>query len=93
MKKLLLPSSNQKNYQTTDLQRIRLHRILPIVAEAREARSYSFSPTLGSDTQHKEEKFRLRRCHSTGTGVAFEGKVEERMLRDHWECLGTKHCV
>lgn len=64
-----------------------LHHIL---AEAREARSYSFSPTLGSDTQHKEEKFRLRRCHSTGTGVAFEGKVEERMLRDHWECLGTK---
>ena len=88
MKQLLLPSSNKKNDQTTDLQRISAPHI-PIVAEAREARSYSFSPTLGSDTQHKEEKFRLRRCHSTGTGVAFEGKVEERMLRDHWECLGT----
>ena len=82
----LLPAVRQKAARTTRARYTRrtLAQVQPKSA-AREARSYSFSPTLGSDTQHKEEKFRLRRCHSTGTGVAFEGKVEERMLRDHWE--------
>ncbi|CAK9080102.1 unnamed protein product, partial [Durusdinium trenchii] len=51
---------------------------------AREVRSYSFTPSLNSDTQLKERRFGLKRAQTLGTGVAFEQKVEERMDRDHW---------
>eukprot|EP00913_Durusdinium_trenchii_P016819 g15809.t1 len=48
---------------------------------AREVRSYSFTPSLNSDTQLKERRFGLKRAQTLGTGVAFEQKVEERMDR------------